>query len=99
MFRPRDGGTWSAGDRLVAGPDLGKTLRRIAGDGADAFYKGSVADLIAAEMKAGGGLITKEDLDRLQGGTSANRSMALIAAMTSMARRRPVPAASAWSRC
>ena len=31
-------------------------------DGPDAFYKGAIADLIVAEMKAGGGLITKEDL-------------------------------------
>jgi gamma-glutamyltranspeptidase/glutathione hydrolase len=52
---------WSAGDRLVQG-DLGKTLRLIAEDGPDAFYRGSIADLIAAEMKAGGGLIEKDDL-------------------------------------
>ena len=49
------------GDRHVQ-PDLAKTLRRIAEDGPDAFYKGAIADLIAAEMKAGGGLITKDDL-------------------------------------
>jgi gamma-glutamyltranspeptidase/glutathione hydrolase len=52
---------WSAGDRLVQ-KDLARTLRLIAEDGPDAFYKGSIADLIAAEMKAGGGLITKHDL-------------------------------------
>jgi gamma-glutamyltranspeptidase/glutathione hydrolase len=53
---------WNAGDRLVQ-KDLAKTLRRISEDGADGFYKGAVADLIAAEMKAGGGLITKKDLE------------------------------------
>jgi gamma-glutamyltranspeptidase/glutathione hydrolase len=52
---------WSAGDRLVQ-KDLARTLRLIAEDGPDAFYKGPVADLIVAEMKAGGGLITKDDL-------------------------------------
>jgi gamma-glutamyltranspeptidase/glutathione hydrolase len=52
---------WSAGDRLVQ-KDLAGTLRRIAEDGPDAFYKGPIADLIVAEMKAGGGLITKDDL-------------------------------------
>src|SRR5690349_12717025 len=33
------GGEWSAGDRLVLA-DLGKTLRAIATEGADVFYKG-----------------------------------------------------------
>jgi gamma-glutamyltranspeptidase/glutathione hydrolase len=63
----KDGGKadWKAGDRLVQA-DLGKTLRLIAEDGPDAFYKGPVADLIAAEMKRGGGLITKEDLAAYQ---------------------------------
>jgi gamma-glutamyltranspeptidase/glutathione hydrolase len=52
---------WKAGDRLVL-PDLGRTLRLIAEQGADAFYKGPIAEQIVAEMKAGGGLITKADL-------------------------------------
>ncbi len=55
------GGEWAAGQRLVL-KDLGKTLRAIAVDGPDAFYKGWIADAIAADMKANGGLITKEDL-------------------------------------
>lgn len=59
----KDGGrgAWRAGDRLVQ-PDLANTLRRIAIDGPDAFYTGPTADLIAAEMKRGGGLIGKADL-------------------------------------
>jgi gamma-glutamyltranspeptidase/glutathione hydrolase len=52
---------WKAGDRLVQ-KDLGKTLRLIAEKGPDAFYRGAIADLLAAEMKAGGGLITRADL-------------------------------------
>jgi gamma-glutamyltranspeptidase/glutathione hydrolase len=56
-----DAATWKAGDRLVQ-PDLAATLRRIAEQGPDAFYKGVTADQIAAEMKSGGGLITKADL-------------------------------------
>jgi gamma-glutamyltranspeptidase/glutathione hydrolase len=54
---------WQAGDRLVL-PDLGKSLRAIAETKADAFYKGELADKLVAEMKAGGGLITKDDLAR-----------------------------------
>jgi gamma-glutamyltranspeptidase/glutathione hydrolase len=59
----KDGGKakWGAGDRLVQ-PDLARTLRLIAEQGPDAFYTGPIADRIAVEMKAGGGLITKEDL-------------------------------------
>jgi gamma-glutamyltranspeptidase/glutathione hydrolase len=55
------GGSWAAGDRLVL-TDLGRTLRAIAADGPDAFYKGWIADRIAEAMKANGGLITKADL-------------------------------------
>ena len=59
------GGQWQGGDRLVL-KDLGKTLRAIATDGPDAFYTGPIADLIAADMKANGGLISKEDLAAYQ---------------------------------
>ncbi|HET7695032.1 MAG TPA: gamma-glutamyltransferase [Vicinamibacterales bacterium] len=55
------GGAWSGGDRLVL-TDLGKTLRAIATDGPDAFYTGWIADRIADDMAANGGLITKADL-------------------------------------
>ncbi len=65
VWQGRRRGRWKAGDRLVQ-PDLAKTLRRIAEDGADGFYKGETADLLAAEMKADGGLITKDDLASYQ---------------------------------
>jgi gamma-glutamyltranspeptidase/glutathione hydrolase len=60
-FGKPGGGEWKPGDRLVQG-DLARTLRAIATDGPDAFYKGWIADLVAADMKANGGLISKEDL-------------------------------------
>ena len=59
------GGEWHAGERLVL-KDLGKTLRAIAEDGPDAFYTGWIADALAADMKANGGLITKEDLSKYE---------------------------------
>jgi gamma-glutamyltranspeptidase/glutathione hydrolase len=59
------GGEWKEGDRLVL-KDLGRTLRSIATDGADAFYTGWIADAIADDMKANGGLITKEDLAKYE---------------------------------
>ncbi|HSR43221.1 MAG TPA: gamma-glutamyltransferase, partial [Longimicrobiales bacterium] len=45
-------------------PDLAGTLRRIRDRGADGFYRGRTAELIAAEMERGGGIITREDLRR-----------------------------------
>ncbi len=61
VFGKPGGQPWQAGDRLVQ-PDLAKTLRRIADGGPDAFYAGPIAAQITAEMKAGGGFITKDDL-------------------------------------
>jgi gamma-glutamyltranspeptidase/glutathione hydrolase len=49
------------GDRL-AQRDLAETLRRIAREGHDGFYRGDTAELIEAEMRRGGGLISREDL-------------------------------------
>ena len=43
-------------------PQLAATLKLIQTHGADGFYKGKTADLIADYMKANGGLITREDL-------------------------------------
>jgi gamma-glutamyltranspeptidase/glutathione hydrolase len=57
----KSGGKWEAGDILKL-PDLARTLRAVAERGADTFYTGETATLIEAEMKAGGGLITKADL-------------------------------------
>ena len=47
-----------------AHPVLARTLRLIADSGAAAFYRGSIADSIAVQMKRSGGLITREDLAR-----------------------------------
>jgi len=52
---------WLPGDRL-AQKELAATLRIIADEGADAFYTGRIAEQIVAEMRAGGGLITRDDL-------------------------------------
>lgn len=56
------GGTALApGTRLVQ-TDLARTLRLIADQGPNAFYQGEIADLLVAEMRRGGGIITKQDL-------------------------------------
>ncbi|CAG2151058.1 gamma-glutamyltransferase [Ralstonia mannitolilytica] len=55
------GQPFQVGEKLVQ-RDLAKTLREISKKGTDGFYKGWVAEAIAASSKAGGGLITQEDL-------------------------------------
>ena len=52
---------WDEGDIIVQ-KDLAETLKRIATDGRDGFYKGKTADLIVNEMKANNGLISHDDL-------------------------------------
>ena len=62
-FLKPDGSPFKEGDILVQ-KDLAHTLRLIAAKGPDAFYKGEIADMIAKDMAANGGLITKDDLAR-----------------------------------
>ena len=47
---------------IIRNPDLARALRLIQRDGRDAFYKGPIADAIVAKVRAGGGVMTHEDL-------------------------------------
>jgi gamma-glutamyltranspeptidase/glutathione hydrolase len=58
---PPDGQPIHAGWRLVQ-RDLATTLEAIAKHGADAFYRGPIAERIAEEVAARGGILTREDL-------------------------------------
>ncbi|HVL67717.1 MAG TPA: gamma-glutamyltransferase [Vicinamibacterales bacterium] len=49
------------GERFT-NPDYGATLRAIAKDGAQTFYRGDIARRIASDMAKHGGLITLDDL-------------------------------------
>lgn len=55
------GRPFELGDQLRQ-TDLADTLDRIARNGPDEFYTGKTAQLIAADMRANGGLITAADL-------------------------------------
>ncbi|WP_018478760.1 gamma-glutamyltransferase [Pontibacter roseus] len=52
---------WREGDKLRL-PELAQSLARIRDKGRAGFYEGPTADLLAAEMERGGGVMTKEDL-------------------------------------
>ena len=57
----RDGKFFDEGERLVQ-PELAETFARLKEQGPREFYEGRTAQLIAADMKASGGLITEKDL-------------------------------------
>lgn len=62
IFYP--GGELPAAGARIRQPDLAQTLRRLAEDGADGFYKGPTAELLVAGVRAAGGIWTAEDLAR-----------------------------------
>ena len=47
---------------MLQQPDLAATLRELASDGADAFYRGPFADRLARGIQASGGTLTADDL-------------------------------------
>ena len=49
-----------SGDRVVQ-PDLARTLETIADGGAEAFYRGPIVDAIVDDVRALGGILTRED--------------------------------------
>jgi gamma-glutamyltranspeptidase/glutathione hydrolase len=53
---------WGPPPTVLKQRDLAETLRRIARDGADGFYRGDVAAAIADDMRAHDGLIGIDDL-------------------------------------
>jgi gamma-glutamyltranspeptidase/glutathione hydrolase len=57
----KDGKPLQMGDVLV-NPQLARTLRAIAAQGPEVFYKGEIARTTAAFLKANGGIITESDL-------------------------------------
>jgi gamma-glutamyltranspeptidase/glutathione hydrolase len=57
----RDGELFGIGERMVQA-DYARTLERLAAGGPDIFYRGEIADEIAADFEANGGFITSEDL-------------------------------------
>jgi gamma-glutamyltranspeptidase / glutathione hydrolase len=57
-----DGSPKRVGDR-VSNRDYGTVLRAIAKGGAESFYRGEIADVIDADMRAHGGLLRRSDLE------------------------------------
>lgn len=62
VFAP-DGQLLQEGE-IARRPALARTLRVIASQGADAFYKGPLADDIVAAVQRAGGILTATDLEQ-----------------------------------
>ncbi|MER8442058.1 gamma-glutamyltransferase [Mesorhizobium sp. M1066] len=63
IFLKPDGKPYGIGERLVQ-PDLAASLAAISERGADAFYKGAIADAIVKASGAKGGILAKPDFEQ-----------------------------------
>ena len=66
----------AVGERFV-NDRLGRTLRRLARDGLDSFYRGPLADAIAADLVRVGSPLSGEDLERHHAQVKAPLKLAL----------------------
>ncbi|MEZ5564310.1 MAG: gamma-glutamyltransferase [Gammaproteobacteria bacterium] len=64
IYQP-DGKPLAVGD-IVRHPDLARTLRLLAKDGRDGFYKGQVARQLVDGVRAAGGIWSLDDLQRYE---------------------------------
>lgn len=62
----REDGTLKRMGDAFTNPDLANTLTRIAEHGWESFYTGEIAEEIAADMAANGGLLSRDDLAQYQ---------------------------------
>ncbi len=61
IYTKADGSLFGVGE-IVRNPYMANTYRRIAREGVESFYTGSLAKEIIADMEANGGLLTAADL-------------------------------------
>ena len=61
IFIEADGTAFDEGD-LIRQPALARTIERLAKQGADDFYNGEIAELIAQDMAENNGYVSAEDL-------------------------------------
>ncbi len=61
IYTKPDGSLYGVGE-VLRNPDMARTYRAIAEHGIDIFYTGEIAGQIDADMRANGGMITRDDL-------------------------------------
>ena len=60
IYLKPDGSTYGAGE-TIRNPDYARTLRKLAAEGADDFYTGSLAEDITADLAEHGSFVTPQD--------------------------------------
>ncbi len=65
IFFDVNGNPLGIGELLIQ-KDLAWTLEQIANDGADAFYRGTISEILVNDMSLNGGIISLKDLDEYQ---------------------------------
>ena len=65
IFVKPDGSLYTVGE-TIRNPDYGATLTQIANEGPDTFYTGALGDRLAADLKANGSYVTRDDLAQYQ---------------------------------
>jgi gamma-glutamyltranspeptidase/glutathione hydrolase len=65
FVNPDTGNVWQMGDQYLW-QNLGKTLEKIAKNGADEFYFGETAALMVEDLSKVGAIITREDLEKYE---------------------------------
>ena len=81
---------------MIRQPELGKTLRAIAKDGRDAFYKGAIAEDMVETLRGIGGLHTLDDFAGHTTETTIADRHHRIRATTSGSARRTARASPCW---
>ncbi|KAA0874610.1 gamma-glutamyltransferase family protein [Nitrincola tapanii] len=61
FFYDPDGQAWPVGTKF-SNPALAEIFRRLAAEGAEAFYQGELAQALVAEVQEAGGILTLHDL-------------------------------------
>lgn len=86
IYFKANGDTYDTGDRL-RNPDYARTLRKLGANGAEDFYTGELASIMAADLAANGSFVTAEDLasyrvreDQLVTGTYRGDTISTITA-------------------
>ncbi len=70
---PEDGASPVDGIERIETASLARTLREIADKGLEGFYAGAVAESIVREVRAGGGILSAEDLSEYRPRVSVER--------------------------
>lgn len=60
IYLKADGTPYNDGD-IIRNPDFGQTLRRLAANGPEDFYRGELAEEMARDLAANGSFVTAED--------------------------------------